>query len=103
MNELDSTCNAEIFHHLAVNILQRLDICDRNMLIDFVNGGVGGAQFDDLGADLGDEAAVAGAACGGQFGGDAGFAFYGIADGVDEAAFFLKHGGEEGQTADRPH
>ena len=43
------------------------------MLIDFVDGGVGRAQFNHLGADLGNKAAIAGAATGGQLGLQAGF------------------------------
>ena len=42
------------------------------MLVDLVDRGVGRAAFDDLRADLGDEAAVAGAAGGGQLGLNAG-------------------------------
>ncbi len=37
------------------------------MLINFVNGGIGRAQLDHLGASLRDEPAIARASCGGQF------------------------------------
>ncbi len=73
------------------------------MLIDFMNRGIWGAQLDDLLANLGDEAAVAGAAGGGQLGGDARLCMNRVAHRVDQAAFFIAHGGEEGQAANRPH
>lgn len=53
-----------------VNVCEGLQIADGNALINLVNGRVAWSQFNDLGADGGDEATVAGAACCGQLGRD---------------------------------
>jgi hypothetical protein len=42
----------------AVNVLQRFQFSDCNVLVDFMNGSVGGAEFKNFLADLRDEAAV---------------------------------------------
>jgi hypothetical protein len=54
---------------------------DGDAFVDLVDGGVDRADLDHLRADVGDEAAVRGAAGGRQFGFDAGFA-----DGRSEAS-----------------
>ncbi len=59
--------------HAAVNVGQWFHVGQHNVLIDFVDGGVGRAQFNHLGADLGNKAAIAGAATGRQLGLQAGF------------------------------
>ena len=46
----------------AVDVLQRLEARDRDVLVDLVDAGVDRAELDHLRADLRDEAAVAGAA-----------------------------------------
>src|SRR5688572_21335675 len=50
----------------TVDVLQRLDFRDRNVLIDLVNTRPREAQFDNLRADLGNEASVTGATGRGQ-------------------------------------
>ena len=68
------------------------------MLVDLVDRGVGGAQFDHLGADLGNEAAVAGASGGGQFRGDACLGRDGLLHGAHQLAGRRK----KGLAAERP-
>lgn len=55
----------QALQHAAVDVLERLQIGQGDVFVDLVDGGVGRAEFDDLGADAGDEATVAGAAAGG--------------------------------------
>ena len=68
------------------------------MFVDLVNGRIGRTELDHLRADLRDEAAVAGAARGGQLGREAGFVGDGLLDGANQRA----GRGQKGQTADRP-
>lgn len=88
----------EVFHHTAVNVFQGIQISHGHKLVDFVDGGVRGAEFDDLRADLRDEAPVAGAAGGGQLGVKAGF----VVDGALHSADQVTGCGEEGQATDGP-
>ena len=82
----------QLFQHTAVNVLQRFQISHGHELVDFVDGGVGWAKFNDLWADLCDEATIAGAASGGQLGVKAGF----IANGALYSAYQITGRGEEG-------
>jgi hypothetical protein len=57
---------SESLHQTQIASGQRFDVCHGNVLIDLVDAGVGRAQLNDLGAQCGNEAPVAGAAAGGQ-------------------------------------
>jgi hypothetical protein len=63
-----------------------------------VDGGIDGAQLEDLGTGGGDEAPVGGAAGGGQLGGLAGDGGDGLGGGVDQ----LAGGGQEGVAGEAP-
>ena len=52
----------QIFQRTSVNVFQGFDLSHRDVLIDLVNARVRGATFDNLRADLCDEATVRGAA-----------------------------------------
>ena len=52
----------QVLQQAAVDGRKRGDVGQGDVLVDFVDAGVGRAQLDDFGADLGDEAPVAGAA-----------------------------------------
>src|SRR5512139_2479111 len=62
----------EFFQRLLVNRSQLLDVFHRDVFVQLVDAHVERAELDHLAADVGDEAAVRGAAGGGQLGGDAG-------------------------------
>jgi hypothetical protein len=55
-----------------VDARQRFQVGDGDAFVELVDAGIDRAEFDQLRADVGDEAAVRGAAGGGKFGGDAG-------------------------------
>jgi hypothetical protein len=59
---------ASQFQRAPVDVLQRIDLGHVDVLVDLVDAGVDRAELDDLRADLGDEAAVAGAAGGRELG-----------------------------------
>jgi hypothetical protein len=63
-------CGKQVFEGAPIDCREWLDGVDGDALVEFVDGGVHRAEFDDLRADVGDEAAVGGAAGGGQFGRD---------------------------------
>ncbi len=83
---------------MAVNVFQGIQISHGHKLVDFVDGGIGWAEFNDLWANLRNEAPVTGAAGGGQFGVNAGF----VMDGGLHSAYQVTRCGEEGQAADGP-
>src|SRR5256885_4799729 len=68
----DGLLSLQLLERAAVNVLDGLDVGHHDVLVDLVDAGVGRAHLHDLAADLGDEAAVAGAARGGQLGLQAG-------------------------------
>jgi hypothetical protein len=88
----------ELDQDLFVNLFERFQIGHSHMFVNFVNGGVGWAKLNDLRADLGNEATVAGTTRSGQFGFNASDLQNGILNHVDQAA----RGSEEGQTPQGP-
>ena len=54
----------QVLQQATVDGRKRGNVGQGDVLVDFVDAGVGRAQFDDFGANLGDEAPVAGAAAG---------------------------------------
>ena len=77
-----------------VNVFQCIYIAHADMLINFVDAVIGGAQLNHLGAYLRDETCVAGAPCCGQLCVNAGFGLNGLLNHAQQIA----RGGEEWQA-----
>lgn len=88
----------QLLQHAAVNVFQGLDVGHGHAFVDFVDGGIARAQLNHLRAHLSDEATIAGAAGGGEFGLDAGF----ITDGGLHRAHQVATRGQKGQATDGP-
>src|SRR5690606_16904240 len=95
---LNSGKRKQALQRAAVNVLQRFQVGDGNVLVDLVNAGVDGTEFYDLGADAGDKAPVGGAAGGGQLGLDPGGGLNGRCQRITQCA----PRGEEGFAAQGP-
>src|SRR5439155_13855749 len=58
------------FKYATIQGRKRFEIGDSDALVQLVDGGIDGTNFDDLGADLANEAPVGGTAAARDFGGD---------------------------------
>ena len=59
---LEGASLVQIQQYFFVDVFQGLNVNQRHVLVNFVNGGVGRAQFNHLGAGLRNEPAITGAA-----------------------------------------
>lgn len=94
----DVNLEQQVFHRAAIDVFQRIDEADFDVLIDFVDAAIRWSEFDDLRADLRNETTIRGAAGGRQFCRHAGFGLDRIAHRIAQCAFRR----EEGMAADRP-
>ena len=56
----------QLAQQAAVNILERFQLGDVDVFVDFVNRSIRRTEFENLRTNLRDEAAIAGAACSGK-------------------------------------
>src|SRR6188474_2179285 len=88
----------ELAQQAAVNILERFQLGDVDVFVDFVNRSIRRTQFQNLRTNLCDEAAIAGAACRGKLRFESGL----FADRLLDAADKRTGCCEKGEAADDP-